>query len=79
VRKRPLRALEALLCLANGIAVEAHGLRKTGISLRLAWYAPIGYAVCGAILVNSTLRTLTGRGVEWRGRRYTGRPGAGQP
>jgi chlorobactene glucosyltransferase len=78
-RKRPLRALEALLCLANGIAVEAHGLRKTGIPLRFAWYAPIGYAVCGAILVNSTLRTITGRGVEWRGRRYTGRAGAERP
>lgn len=78
-RKRPLRALEALLCVANGIAVEAHGLRKTGIPLRFAWYAPIGYAVCGAILVNSTLRTLTGRGVEWRGRRYSGRRGAAQP
>ena len=79
VRRRPLRALEALLCLANGIAVEAHGLRKTGIPPRFAWYAPVGYAICGAILVNSTLRTLTGRGVEWRGRRYTGRPGAAQP
>ena len=79
VRKRPLRALEALLCLANGIAVEAHGLRKTGIPPRLAWYAPIGYAVCGAILVNSTLRTITGRGVEWRGRRYTGRAGTDRP
>jgi chlorobactene glucosyltransferase len=78
-RKRPLRAAEALLCLANGIAVEAHGLRKTGIPRRLAWYAPVGYAVCGAILLNSTLRTITGRGVEWRGRRYTGRPGAERP
>jgi chlorobactene glucosyltransferase len=79
VRRCPLRALEALSCLANGIAVEAHGLRKTGIPPKLAWFAPFGYAVCGAILVNSTLRTITGRGVEWRGRRYTGRPGAQQP
>ena len=78
-RKRPLRALEALLCLANGIVVEAHGLRKTGIPRAFAWYAPFGYAVCGAILVNSTVRTLTGRGVEWRGRRYTGRAGGNGP
>jgi len=78
-RKRPLRALEALLCLATGIAAEAHGLRKTGIPRGLAWYAPVGYAVCGGILLNSTLRTLTGRGVEWRGRRYTGRAGSERP
>jgi len=78
-RRRPLRALEALLCLANGIAVEAYGLRKTGIPRELSLYAPIGYAICGAILVNSTLRTLTGRGVEWRGRRYTGRAGGEGP
>lgn len=78
-RRRPLRALEALACIANGMVVEAHGLRKTGIPRRLAWYAPVGYAVSGAILVNSTLRTLTGRGVEWRGRRYTGRAGGSRP
>jgi chlorobactene glucosyltransferase len=73
VRKRPLRALEALLCLANGIAVEVRGLHYTRLPSRLAWWAPLGYAFCGAIVLNSTLRVLTGRGVEWRGRRYSGR------
>jgi hypothetical protein len=29
--------------------------------------------------LNSTLRVLSGHGVEWRGRRYTGRFGAEQP
>jgi len=76
-RKRPLRALEALACLAIGIGVEAYGLRNTSIPRRYAWYAPIGYAVCSALVLNSTLRVVTGRGVEWRGRRYTGRAGAG--
>ena len=37
--------------------------------------APLGYAMCGAITLNSTLRVVTGRGVEWRGRRYSGRLG----
>lgn len=78
-RKRPLRALEALLCLVNGIAVEARAFRYTRLPRRLAWWAPIGYAFCGAIMLNSTLRVLSGRGVEWRGRRYTGRIGSGPP
>jgi chlorobactene glucosyltransferase len=74
-RKRPLRALEAALCLGAGIAVQARGLRRTGIPPALAWFAPVGHAVTAAIVVNSTLRVLSGRGVEWRGRRYTGRAG----
>ncbi|MDB5027058.1 MAG: hydroxy-3,4-dehydro-apo-8-lycopene glucosyltransferase, partial [Candidatus Eremiobacteraeota bacterium] len=74
-RKRPLRALEALLCLANGIVVEAHGLRPTGIPRNLAWFAPVGYAACAAIMLNSTAGVIGGFGVRWRGRRYTGRVG----
>ncbi|HEV2643032.1 MAG TPA: glycosyltransferase family 2 protein [Candidatus Elarobacter sp.] len=78
-RKRPWRALEALLCLANGVAVQTYGIGKTGIPRRYGWYAPLGYAMCGAIMLNSTLRVVTGRGVEWRGRRYTGRLGTNRP
>lgn len=73
VRKRPLRAAEAVLCLAAGIAVHARGLRRIGIASALGWFAPVGHAVAAAIVVNSTVRVLSGRGVEWRGRRYTGR------
>jgi chlorobactene glucosyltransferase len=72
-RKRPARAAEALLCLALGSAVEAYGLENTRLPRRLALWAPFGYAVLGGITLNSTLRVLSGRGVEWRGRRYTGR------
>lgn len=72
-RKRPLRAAEALLCVALGSAVEAYGLRDTRLPRRLALWAPVGYAVLGGIALNSTWRVLSGRGVEWRGRRYTGR------
>jgi chlorobactene glucosyltransferase len=75
-RKRPLRAAEALLSLGASIAVQAHGLRCTGMAAAFAWYAPVGHAVTAAIVVNSTLRVLSGRGVEWRGRRYSGRTGA---
>jgi chlorobactene glucosyltransferase len=76
-RKRLPRAAEALLCIAAGIAVEAYGLRNTRLPRRLALWAPFGYAVLGAIALNSTVRVLSGRGVEWRGRRYTGRAGSG--
>ncbi len=78
-RRRPLRALEALLCLANGIAVEARGFAYSRLPRRLAWWAPVGYAVLGAIALDSTLRVVSGRGVEWRGRRYTGRTGGERP
>ncbi|HEX3463040.1 MAG TPA: glycosyltransferase family 2 protein [Candidatus Elarobacter sp.] len=76
-RRRPLRASEALLCLAAGIAVQARAFRTTGIAPALAWFAPAGHAVTAAIVMNSTLRVLSGRGVEWRGRRYTGRTPSG--
>ncbi|MEO7040203.1 MAG: glycosyltransferase family 2 protein [Candidatus Elarobacter sp.] len=78
-RKKPLRALEALLCLANGAAAEVHGLARTALPKRLAWYAPLGYAVTAALLLNSSWRVVSGRGVEWRGRRYTGRVGGQRP
>jgi chlorobactene glucosyltransferase len=78
-RRRPLRALEALLTLGCGIGTAAHGFRRTGIPSRLAWYAPIGYAACAAMMLNSTVRVLSGRGVRWRGRRYTGRVGGEGP
>jgi chlorobactene glucosyltransferase len=78
-RKRPGRALEALLCLASGVAVQAYGVGKTGIPRGYGWYAPLGYLMSAAIMVNSTLSVVTGRGVEWRGRRYTGRIGTNRP
>ena len=79
VRRKPLRALEALLCIGTAIAAQRVGLRATGMPARLAWYAPVGFAVFGAIVVNSTLRVVSGCGVGWRGRRYSGRPAAEAP
>jgi hypothetical protein len=37
---------------------------------RLGWFQPFGTAILAAITVNSTVLFLSGRGVEWRGRRY---------
>jgi len=73
VGRRPLRALEAALVLAVGIAIQDYGVRQVRLPRRLAWFAPLGYAACAAIVLNSTARVLGGRGVVWRGRRYTGR------
>jgi chlorobactene glucosyltransferase len=72
-RRRPLRALEAGLVLAAGIAIQDLGMRHVRLPRRLAWFAPLGYAACAAIALNSTVRVLSGRGVTWRGRRYSGR------
>lgn len=73
VRRRPARAAEAALTVFTGAAVSARGLRMVQLPARLAAFAPFGYAFAGAVVVNSTLRVLSGRGVEWRGRIYTGR------
>jgi len=43
----------------------------------LAWLTPIGACVTAAILVNSTLRAASGRGVAWKGRIY-GTAGEGE-
>lgn len=78
-RRRYARAAEALLVLGCGIAVQAFGLRQTALPRRLAWWAPVGYAGTAAIVLNSTLRVLSGRGVSWRGRRYSGRTPGPEP
>jgi len=76
-RRRPARAVESLLALGCAIAVVRRGLRLTLLPPRLSWYAPVGFAVSAAIALNSTLRVAGGRGVTWRGRRYSGRAGEG--
>ncbi|BDE05514.1 glycosyl transferase [Vulcanimicrobium alpinum] len=78
-RGKTARACEAFAALGLGIAVAARGYERARIPRRFALLAPLGYAACGAIMLNSTLRIVSGRGVSWRGRRYTGRVGGEQP
>lgn len=73
-RRRYARAVEALACTLAVVAASAWGMGRAGFSRRLAVLQPLGLAVFAAIIVNSTVRVLGGRGVEWRGRRYSGRP-----
>ena len=74
VRRRPLIALEALATMASIVATSQRGIRMVGMPAGAAVLQPLGTAIFAAIIANSTWRVLSGRGVEWRGRRYSGRP-----
>jgi chlorobactene glucosyltransferase len=70
-------ALEAAACTVATVAAASWGFRKTKLPRHYGLYQPLGAAFFAAVALNSTWRVLSGRGVEWRGRRYTGRPGEG--
>ena len=74
LRRRPYEALEALAAAASIMATSQRGIRMVGMPSAAALLQPLGTAVFAAIMANSTWRVLSGRGVEWRGRRYSGRP-----
>ena len=70
--RRYVQAAEALACTFATVSVSAWSFRRAGVSWKLALFQPFGCAMLGAITLNSTWRILSGRGVEWRGRRYSG-------
>ncbi len=72
-RGRPALVAEAAACTLATISASAWAFRRVGFPSHLAIFQPVGTALFGAIIVNSTWRVLSGRGVEWRGRRYSGR------
>jgi chlorobactene glucosyltransferase len=74
VRRRPYEALEAAAATVASIVMSWRGTELVGMARANAVYAPLGTAFFGAVMLNSTFRVLSGRGVEWRGRRYSGRP-----
>jgi len=71
--RRYTQAAEASACTFAVVAASAWGMGRAGFSRRLAALQPLGLGLFAAIIVNSTVRVLAGRGVEWRGRRYSGR------
>ena len=73
LRKRPLDALEALAASAACIGAASWAVGKTRLPRRLGFYQPLGTALLAAITLNSILCVLSGRGVSWRGRSYSGR------
>ena len=74
LRRRPYEALEAAAATVASIVTSRRGIEQVGMDPGAAIFAPLGTAFLGAVMLNSTLRVLSGRGVEWRGRRYSGRP-----
>jgi chlorobactene glucosyltransferase len=78
-RRRCLDAVEAACCTLTSIATASWAFRKIGLPRRLGLYQPLGTGLLVAITVNAAARVLSGRGVEWRGRRYTGRYKAESP
>jgi chlorobactene glucosyltransferase len=70
--RRFAEAAEALACTAATMAAASFGFGKARLPRRLAVYQPLGTALFATIAVNSAWRTLTGRGVLWRGRTYSG-------
>jgi chlorobactene glucosyltransferase len=68
-------ALEAVATSVAIVATASWGMRRAAFSGRLALLQPLGTALFGAIIANSTLMVLSGRGVSWRGRRYHARGG----
>ena len=73
-RGRRYEALEAALAAATIVATIRRGIRMVGMPSSTAYLQPLGTAFFAAVTLNSTLRVLSGRGVTWRGRRYSGRP-----
>ena len=69
-RGRYDEAAEGVACTLASIATTRWAIGLTKLPGRLALYQPLGAAFLAAITVNSTYRVLSGRGVEWRGRRY---------
>lgn len=73
LRGRKAIAVEALCCTFMTMVAVSRPFSSFGIQRRYGAYQPIGFAILGAITVNATYRVVSGRGVEWRGRRYPGR------
>jgi len=76
-KRRPIEALEALAASAATMATAGWAMSAVRLDRRLGWFQPLGTAVMAAIIVNSTARILSGRGVQWRGRTYGGGSGGG--
>ena len=72
-RKRPLEALEAVAAITATIATATWAIGQTRMSRSLGLFAPLGFAVLAGITANSVVRVISGRGVSWRGRTYSGR------
>ncbi len=72
-RRRYHEAAEAAACSLAAVASASWAIGRTKLPKALGLYQPVGTAFLAAVTLNSTFRVLSGRGVEWRGRRYSGK------
>jgi chlorobactene glucosyltransferase len=63
--------------MACGVVAAICCMRRMQLPLRLGLWVPVGNAFVLAVLAASMARFASGRGVEWRGRRYGGTFGSG--
>jgi chlorobactene glucosyltransferase len=63
--------IQALILWAVIIYARARVARGMKISPSYACTLPLGAAVFAALMLTSTWRVLSGKGVDWKGRRYT--------
>jgi len=61
------------------VLIMAVVARRSGVSMVYAFTAPLGVAVIYAMLLDSSVRITTGRGVTWKGRRIYERRGVQPP
>jgi chlorobactene glucosyltransferase len=65
-------AFALALSMAAVIAIAENGMRSMRFRRSSGYALPFGLALVLAIFFTSLFRSLPGRGVEWRGRRYGG-------
>jgi chlorobactene glucosyltransferase len=63
--------LKSILLWAYVIYVRARVAQKMDISPWYAFTTPLGAGVFAAMMITSTFRVLSGKGVTWKGRNYT--------
>jgi chlorobactene glucosyltransferase len=61
------------------VALLAVVNRRFGVPARYALTAPLGWALCCAVLAGSAAGVVTGKGLKWRGRRFYERAGVRPP
>jgi len=74
-----LLLIPLLLNWATQVILLAAVSRRCGVPFFYALLTPLGFAVQYAMLLDSTFRIVTGRGVTWKGRRVYERAGGVRP
>lgn len=75
VRRRPFEAVEAAACTVAVCAAAAWAFGRTRLPRGLGVFAPVGTAAFALIALDSMRRIVSGKGVTWRGRTYSGKNG----